>query len=112
MYSRGDLRWYPVVANGLAHVSMHDDVYEGMTVPAGSVIFANARYVHLQGFLVTSLKIVRVHRAMTLDETKFREPQNFTPERFLPEPQGWGEVLPESVVFGWGVGECLAREFL
>lgn len=39
---------------------------------------------------------------MTLDETKFSDPLSFIPERFLPKPDGRGEVFSESIIFGWG----------
>ena len=39
---------------------------------------------------------------MTWDETKFSDPQMFIPERFLPKPEGRGEVLSENIIFGWG----------
>ena len=39
---------------------------------------------------------------MTWDETKFHDPRQFKPERFLPKPEGAGEVFPANAVFGWG----------
>lgn len=39
---------------------------------------------------------------MTLDETKFRDPHLFIPERFLPEPAGYGETYLPNATFGWG----------
>jgi cytochrome P450 len=39
------LRFYPVVPPGLPHLSTEDDVYEGMFIPKGSLVLANARYV-------------------------------------------------------------------
>ena len=97
--TNNDRRWYPVVANGLPHVSLADEIYEGMLIPAGSTVIANARYA---GVISDHFAHQQPCRAMTLDETKFSEPHRFIPERFLAKPEGRGEVLPESVVFGWG----------
>ena len=41
-------------------------------------------------------------RAMSLDERKFSEPHRFIPERYLPEPDGRGEIWNINVFFGWG----------
>ena len=46
---------------------------------------------------------------MTLDERRFSDPHSFIPERFLPNPEGRGEVLPDSLVFGWGRRVCPGR---
>ena len=42
------------------------------------------------------------YRSITLDERRFHEPRAFKPERFLPKPEGYGEVFPTNPVFGWG----------
>ena len=41
-------------------------------------------------------------RAMSLDERKFSDPHRFIPGRYLPKPEGRGEVFNPNVVFGWG----------
>ena len=35
------LRWNPVLPLGLAHASMEDDIYDGMFIPANTMIYAN-----------------------------------------------------------------------
>lgn len=39
------LRWNPVIHVGLPHRSMADDMYEGMQIPKGATIIANATSV-------------------------------------------------------------------
>ncbi|KAI0092994.1 cytochrome P450 [Irpex rosettiformis] len=84
------MRWEPIVPFGLPHRSVADDVYNGMHIPKGSIVFANTR-------------------SLTWDESKFHEPQKFKPERFLPKPEGAGEIFPASAVFGWGRRVCAGR---
>ncbi|KDQ58243.1 hypothetical protein JAAARDRAFT_35056 [Jaapia argillacea MUCL 33604] len=58
------LRWNPVSAlGGVPHAAQHDDVYEGMFIPKGSVIIANQWTV--------------MH-----DETMYPDPFKFWPERW------------------------------
>ncbi|KAI0092995.1 cytochrome P450 [Irpex rosettiformis] len=80
-------RWQPVVPVGVPHRLMVDDIYNGMFIPKGSIIVANTR-------------------GMTWDEKRFHDPQQFKPERFLPKPEGAGEVFPMHAVFGWGRRIC------
>lgn len=58
-------RWYPAVhlgrycsrdftkiwpkVIGIPHRSLEDDVYKGMFIPKGSIVFSNIRYVHVIG---------------------------------------------------------------
>ncbi|KAI0092996.1 cytochrome P450 [Irpex rosettiformis] len=84
------MRWQPVTPFGLPHRLMVDDTYNGMFIPKGSVIIANTR-------------------SMTWDEEKFHEPQQFKPERFLPKPEGAGEIYPTNAIFGWGRRVCAGR---
>lgn len=81
------LRWLPVTPLGVPHKSLKDDVYDGYSIPAGSVIFANAK-------------------AMMHDERVYSDPKEFHPERFMPVDQGGrGEPLPNGQ-FGFGRRIC------
>ena len=62
---------------------MDDDVYEGMYIPKGSIVFANVR-------------------GMSFNERVYKDPEVFRPERFLPKEEG-GEGEPYFVA-GWGFG--------
>ena len=80
-------RWYPLSPLGVPHATIEDDVYKGMFIPGGSVVFANAY-------------------AMTHDERVYRDPETFNPERYLPKEQGGnGEPFPEGP-FGFGRRVC------
>ena len=80
-------RWAPLSPVGVPHASVEDDTYDGMFIPAGSVIYANAW-------------------AMCHDETIYRDPDAFNPDRYTPREQGGaGEPAPEGP-FGFGRRVC------
>ncbi|KAK0232280.1 cytochrome P450 [Armillaria nabsnona] len=82
-------RWFPVIPLGLPHLCTDDDIYRGMFIPKGSIVFANAR-------------------AISLDESVYHDPERFYPERFLPKPVGRGE--PHfGAAFGYGRRICPGR---
>ncbi|KAK0496358.1 cytochrome P450 [Armillaria luteobubalina] len=82
-------RWFPVTPLGLPHLSMDDDIYRGMFIPKGSIVFANVR-------------------AISLDESVYHDPERFYPERFLPKPVGHGEPY-FGAAFGYGRRLCPGR---
>ena len=76
-------RWGPVSPVGVPHKSLEDDVYNGMFMPKGSFVYANAL-------------------AMTHDETTYADPETFNPDRFKPQSEGGaGEPFPIGQ-FGFG----------
>lgn len=80
-------RWFPLSPMGVPHATVEDDIYRGMFIPKGSVVFANAY-------------------AITHNERTYSEPDTFNPDRFLPKEQGGkGEPLPEGP-FGFGRRVC------
>ncbi|GLB41889.1 putative cytochrome p450 [Lyophyllum shimeji] len=83
------LRWNQAVPCGVPHKTMEDDVYKGMLIPRGSTVIANVR-------------------GMTLDESVDKDPFNFDPTRFLPQPAGRGEPYPIGP-FGFGRRICPGR---
>ncbi|KAI8227965.1 Cytochrome P450 monooxygenase COX2 [Colletotrichum sp. SAR 10_99] len=62
-------RWSPLAPLGIPHKSLENDVYNGMFIPKGSIIFANSR-------------------AMTQDERIYRDPKSFNPDRYKPPSAG------------------------
>ncbi|THU79819.1 cytochrome P450 [Dendrothele bispora CBS 962.96] len=76
-------RWHPVVPLGVPHRSTADDVYNGMSIPKGSIIFSNIR-------------------GMSLDERIYSDPDSFNPMRFMPKEKG-GKEEPYFVA-QWGFG--------
>lgn len=80
-------RWYPLSPLGVPHATIKDDIYNGMFIPGGSVVFANAY-------------------AMTHDQRIYSDPETFDPDRYLPKEQGGkGEPFPEGP-FGFGRRVC------
>ncbi|KAJ7046133.1 cytochrome P450 [Mycena alexandri] len=84
------LRWRTGVPLGVPHRVMEDDVYRGMLIPKGAIVFANIR-------------------GMALDESVYSDPSSFYPERFLPKPAGRGEPYFNNTVFGFGRRICTGQ---
>jgi cytochrome P450 len=63
------LRWRPVAAGGIPHMLTEDDVYEGYSLPKGTILFANAWSIHR-------------------DEDEYAQPEDFIPERFIKNKFG------------------------
>ncbi|KAK7052512.1 cytochrome P450 [Favolaschia claudopus] len=82
-------RWGVPVPLSLPHRSMEDDVYRGMFIPKGSLIFGNVW-------------------AITRDETLFPNASAFLPERYLEkmDPALAKKRDPRSYVFGFGRRRC------
>ncbi|KAJ7488871.1 cytochrome P450 [Mycena latifolia] len=83
-------RWNPGIPLGVPHATMEDDIYRGMLIPKGSLVFANIK-------------------AMALDETTYSNPTSFYPERYLPKPAGNGEPPFTDIAFGFGRRICTGR---
>ncbi|KAF2471439.1 cytochrome P450 [Lindgomyces ingoldianus] len=84
------LRWCPVSPVGVPHRSIEDDVYNGFFIPAGSFVYANAR-------------------AMTHDERTYSNPDEFDPDRYIPQSEGGrGEPFPKGQ-FGFGRRVCVGQ---
>ncbi|OAX30671.1 cytochrome P450 [Rhizopogon vinicolor AM-OR11-026] len=79
---RESLRWHPVFPMGVPHSTMTSDIYNGYFIPKGL--------------------------AMTHDEEKYPNPDEFKPERFLHED---GSLTSDtmSLAFGWGRRICVGR---
>lgn len=84
------MRWHPVAPLAMPRRAIEDDEYHGMYIPKGAMVIANIR-------------------SLTWDERRFHDARSFKPERFLPKPEGAGEVLPPSFAFGWGRRICPGR---
>nr|BAL05126.1 cytochrome P450 [Phanerodontia chrysosporium] len=87
------LRWRPPFRTGLPHKSLHDDEYEGYHIPAGSIMIAN-------------------EWAILHDETRYPNPEEFDPSRFLATDGNIDHTVPEPVEpFGHGRRLCPGRHF-
>lgn len=86
------LRWSPVTPLGIPHATTVDDVYEGYYIPKGALVIINVW-------------------AMSRDATKFDDPEEFKPERFM---NGDGEFINNPAtssdpIFGLGRRTCPGR---
>jgi len=81
------LRWYPILPFGFPHRLLVDDVYNGMHIPGGSIVFPNAW-------------------GMSRDMANYGpDPEAFRPERFLKS-----QIQdPFSYIFGFGRRICPGR---
>ncbi|KAJ6558816.1 cytochrome P450 [Mycena vulgaris] len=84
--------WNPVAPLGVPHRSTQDDFYRGTYIPKGSLILANVR-------------------GMSLDESTYKNPTKFMPERFLSPPLGNGE-LHFSCLFEFWRRKCPGVHFV
>lgn len=75
------LRWKPVLPIGFPHAAYEDDEYRGYFIPKGSTVIANVW-------------------AMTRDESIYKDPETFNPDRFL-DPS-----IPNAPAFGFGRRSC------
>ncbi|KAH7017432.1 cytochrome P450 [Ilyonectria destructans] len=83
-------RWSPLAPLGIPHKSLRDDVYQGMFIPKGTVVYANAH-------------------AMAHDERIYQAPHDFNPDRYEPLAEGGpGEPFPVGN-FGFGRRVCVGR---
>ncbi|KAK4173810.1 cytochrome P450 [Triangularia setosa] len=84
-------RMNPLSPLGIPHASLNNDVYNGMFIPKGTIIYQNVW-------------------AMNHDPAVYSDPEQFIPERYLPRNQqgGRGEPLPQGN-FGFGRRVCIGR---
>lgn len=76
-------RMNPLSPLGIPHASVADDVYNGMFIPKGTIVYQNVW-------------------AMCNDTSVYADPSRFWPERYLPVGQGGnGEPFPAGN-FGFG----------
>ncbi|KAH7905082.1 cytochrome P450 [Hygrophoropsis aurantiaca] len=88
---RETLRWYPIIPIGIPHATYTEDIYNGYYIPQGAMILPNVW-------------------AMTRNEAKYPNPEEFKPERFLDSN---GALTDDtcSMAFGFGRRICVGRHF-
>ncbi|KIJ15177.1 hypothetical protein PAXINDRAFT_34612, partial [Paxillus involutus ATCC 200175] len=80
---RETIRWQPVVPLGVPHAPSSSDIYEGFYIPKGM--------------------------AMSRDEARYPNAEQFTPERFLTAGGTLTNDDPAEYVFGFGRRRCPGR---
>lgn len=83
------LRWEVVIPMGVPHRLMEDDVYNGMFIPAGTVMIPN-------------------QWGMAHEESVYPNPMEYRPERFLV-PTSQMPPDPNQIAFGFGRRICPGR---
>ncbi|KAF8510932.1 cytochrome P450 [Hysterangium stoloniferum] len=81
------LRWARAVPLGIAHQLKSEDIYNGMFLPAGSIVIANVW-------------------SISRDEKLYNSPDSFLPERFEKD----GVQDPRAFAFGFGRRACAGKE--
>lgn len=76
-------RMNPLSPLGIPHASVADDIYNGMFIPKGTVVYPNVW-------------------AMNHDESVYADPSRFWPERYLSKEQGGNEEPFPVGNFGFG----------
>ncbi|KAH7910607.1 cytochrome P450 [Hygrophoropsis aurantiaca] len=82
-------RWHPIVPAGVPHATYTEDIYNGYYIPKGAMVIPNVW-------------------AMTRNEAKYPNPEEFKPERFL---DGNGALTDDTCSMGFGFGRriCVGR---
>lgn len=84
---------------GIVHRCVQDDVYKGMFIPKGSLVFPNVLYD--LGISYVNIRTDIFERAMSLDK-EYTDPTVFNPSRFMPKSDGGGGEPPFTPAFGFG----------
>ncbi|KAI0301728.1 cytochrome P450 [Multifurca ochricompacta] len=87
------LRWMPVTPLAVPHAVTQDDVYEGLFIPKGAIVFGNTW-------------------AILRDPDEYEDPDAFKPERFLNSNGSLRDDLNLTSVFGFGKRICPGRHFV
>jgi cytochrome P450 len=83
-------RWRPLSPVGIPHKSNEDDIYEGLYIPKGTLVYYNTY-------------------ALSKDTSVYLDPDKFNPDRFTPvEEGGRGEPFLAGP-FGFGRRICVGR---
>ncbi|KAL2146556.1 hypothetical protein VTI28DRAFT_3447 [Corynascus sepedonium] len=83
-------RMNPLSPLGIPHASVADDIYNGMFIPKGTVVYPNVW-------------------AMNHDESVYADPFRFWPERYLSKEQGGNDEPFPVGNFGFGRRICIGR---
>lgn len=83
-------RMNPLSPLGIPHASVKDDIYNGMFIPKGTIVYQNVWAMH--------------H-----NEDFYSSPMDFWPERYLPKDQGGNAELYPVGNFGFGRRVCIGR---
>ncbi|KIJ11836.1 hypothetical protein PAXINDRAFT_171580 [Paxillus involutus ATCC 200175] len=83
-------RWQPVLPLGMPHATTSSDIYKGFYIPKGATVVTNVW-------------------AISRDEARYPNAEQFTPERFLTTEGTLSDDDPAEYVFGFGRRICPGR---
>ncbi|KAF9228921.1 cytochrome P450 [Gyrodon lividus] len=87
---RETIRWQPAVPLGVPHATTSSDIYKGFYIPKGAIIIGNIW-------------------AMSRDESRYPNAEQFIPERFLIAEGTLTDDNPSEFIFGFGRRACPGR---
>ncbi|KIK94563.1 hypothetical protein PAXRUDRAFT_827884 [Paxillus rubicundulus Ve08.2h10] len=87
---RETLRWQPVTPLGAMHAAISSDIYKGFYIPKGATVVPNVW-------------------AMSRNEARYPNAEQFIPERFLTAEGTLTDDNPAKYVFGFGRRICPGR---
>ncbi|KAF9241409.1 cytochrome P450 [Melanogaster broomeanus] len=86
---RETIRWQPILPLGVPHATSSSDIYKGFYIPNGTHVCTK--------------------KAMSRDEARYPNAEQFIPERFLTAGGTLTEDNPSGFVFGFGRRVCPGR---
>ena len=84
---------------GIARCTSEEDVYEGYTIPKGTIVMPNIWFVMFVSAILNRLTQT-LHRAIAFSKLGPYDPQDFVPERFLEKT----EEAPIDPTTSWAFG--------
>jgi len=108
------LRWEPAAPLAVPRETKQDDVYNGMSIPSGSLIMANSWCVLCEIFKTFS--VAHSRRLCLHDPDRYPDPYLFDPKRFMStmdgsDRKGRPQEDPREYTFGYGRRICPGRIF-
>ncbi|EJF63642.1 cytochrome P450 [Dichomitus squalens LYAD-421 SS1] len=108
------LRWSTPVPLGLPHRLMEDDMYRGMYIPRGTLVFGNNSELHYHGpgpepsYKTPCHATLPSMQAHEPQSCTFPDPDAFKPERYLDKVDDATAIKmdPRTFVFGFGRRGC------
>ncbi|KAG9315905.1 cytochrome P450 [Chiua virens] len=103
------LRYRPIAPLSVPHASVNDDIYEGYHIPKG-IVHSSFITEHRSKEFPGAIILPNVW-AMSRNEAKYPDANNFIPERFLNEDGSLKPSDTDGIAFGFGRRQCVGRHF-
>ncbi|KAF7346475.1 hypothetical protein MSAN_01875600 [Mycena sanguinolenta] len=98
-------RWGPILPLAVPHTASEDDIYEGYFIPKG---YSDLTVLLDDLNIISGTTVIPNVWAMGHDESKYSNPDEFNPERFLNSD---GQLNTDDHILGFGFGRriCVGR---